>query len=183
MQLEERSSGNTLFPSMVDMNTTSRYTRFLGAALLAAALPLGLTACSSHDSASGASSTAEGVGAKWSACMRDSGFDVTDVSDDEARSGAFRIPEGADSASFTERAQQCSGEVGIEGASDEQQQQWDREYAAVASCIRENGYDDFPEQKDGVISTNGYPRASEAHFDEVFHECLAEYAPDTKTRG
>ncbi|WIE76092.1 hypothetical protein [Curtobacterium sp. MCSS17_007] len=165
------------------MNTTSRSTRLLAAALVVAALPFGLAACSSQDTTSDAPTTAQGIGAKWSACMRAGGFEVADASDDEVRSGVVRSPEGADAEAWEERAGTCSQQLGIEGTSDQQAQQWEREYAAVASCIRENGYDDFPEQQPGSINTGDYPRATEPRFDEVFQECLREHAPSTRTTG
>jgi len=165
------------------MNTTSRSTRLLAAALLVAALPFGLAACSSDDTAPDGPRTSQGIGAKWSACMREGGFDVADAPDDEVRSGVVRSPEGVDTEAWNARAGTCSGQLGIEGTSEQQAQQWEREYAAVASCIRENGYADFPEQEPGVLNTGDYARAEEPHFDEVFQRCLHEHAPSTRTAG
>ncbi|PZF57709.1 hypothetical protein DEJ23_06085 [Curtobacterium sp. MCSS17_008] len=165
------------------MTTTSRSTTFRTAAFLAVALPFGLAACSSDDTTSTSTeAAADGVGAKWSACMRDGGFDVADVSDDEVRSGVQVVPPGVDRDAWSTRAGDCSRQLGIQGSSDAQHQKWERQYAAVASCIRENGYPDFPEQEPGGISTGDYARATEPEFEEVFQECLHEYAPDTQTK-
>jgi len=169
------------------MNTTSnRFTTALTAALLLAVLPFGLAACSSGNgdtSDAPTAGTAQGIGAKWSACMRDGGFEVPDASDDEVSSGVSRVPNGVDQERFTERSASCSEELGIERSSEAEQQKWTRQYDAVAACIREDGYADFPEQKAGSLDFQSYARSSEPQFDEVAQKCLAEHAPDTQRMG
>jgi len=167
---------------MEDMTSThSPLRRAVAAASLALFLPLGLAACSSSDDAGTASGTSAGVGAAWSACMRDAGFPVADATDEQVSSGTFQVPAGSDQASFSSQAGTCARSVGVEGASDAENQKWDREYDAVASCIRENGYPDFPPQEPGVIGTGDYVRASEPAFEEVWQTCLAEHSPDTRS--
>ncbi|WP_420363638.1 hypothetical protein AABM26_04690 [Curtobacterium aetherium] len=152
----------------------------LAAVALAAALPFTLVACSqgSPDAAS-TSASSDGIGARWGSCMRDAGFEVQDPDDDALRSGTVTSPQGADQEAFTTAAQTCSKQVGVTGADSAQKQEWARQYEAVAACVRENGYPDFPEQPDGGINFGDYARAGEPKFQEVADRCLEEFSPDS----
>lgn len=162
--------------------TISRPRAVLAAAALLAALPLALSACSSADPGpdSTSTSTAQGVGAKWGECMRSAGFDVPDPADEELASGVVRTPAGADEQAFGDAARTCQQDLGLKGADDAQRQTWERQYDQVASCIREHGFADFPEQEPGTLNPGDYARASEPAFEQTFSDCLAEFAPDTK---
>lgn len=165
------------------MNTTALRLRSTTTAIaLVLAAPLLLSACSTSSTSSPTvAETASGLGAKWGACMRDAGFDVQDPSDAEVQQGLFRVPEGADEESFGEQSGRCSEAAGVERADSSQEQDWARQYARVADCIRERGFDDFPEQTPGTIDLQGYPRAQEPEFEQVSAACLAEFAPDTQS--
>ncbi|QCR42528.1 hypothetical protein C1N91_02180 [Curtobacterium sp. SGAir0471] len=163
--------------------TTFRPRAVLTAVALLAALPLALSACSSADPGADSTSAAQGVGAKWGDCMRSAGFDVPDPADEELASGVVRTPPGADEQAFGEAARTCQQDLGLKSADDAQRQTWERQYSQVASCIREHGYADFPEQEPGVLSTGEYARASEPAFEKTFQDCLAEFAPDTKQQN
>ncbi|TQJ26843.1 hypothetical protein FB462_0687 [Curtobacterium citreum] len=149
------------------------------AALIVAA-PLSLAACTSSPASSDSTSSASGVGARWGACMRDAGLDVEDPDDESVRTGTYPAPDGGDGQAFTRQAQECSEQVGVERADAAQQQQWERQYAKVADCIRDRGFDDLPEQQPGVLDFNDYPRADEPGFADAASACLAEFAPDTQ---
>ncbi|KQS09226.1 hypothetical protein ASG04_10170 [Curtobacterium sp. Leaf183] len=170
------------------MNATSLRQRparriLIAAATIAVLMPLSLSACSTSSDAGSGSSTASGVGAKWGACMRDAGFEVEDPDDASVEAGLSKPPAGVDGAEFADASSSCSDEAGIERSSSADHQKWARQYAQVASCIRENGYDDFPEQQPGSIGTEGYPRAEEPEFNDVMDDCLAEFAPDTQSQS
>lgn len=159
----------------------------LATIVAAVVLPLALAGCStsaaSSDTASDAtSSSAAGIGARWGACMRDAGLDVEDPSDALVRSGTVVAPSGTDPERFSTAAQTCSERLGVERQDRSERDEWARQYDQVASCIRENGYEDFPEQQSGTIDTSPehYPRAAEEHFQQTFDECLHEYSPDTQ---
>lgn len=160
--------------------TTPRPRAVLAAVALLAALPLALSACSSAGPGADSTSAAQGVGAKWGDCMRSAGFDVPDPADDELVSGVVRSPAGTDEQAFREAARTCQQDLGIKGTDDAQRQTWERQYDQVASCIREHGFADFPEQEPGVLNPADYARSEEPAFEKAFSDCLAEFAPDTK---
>lgn len=162
--------------------TRSRRTVPAAAALLCA-LPLALSACSSASEASSAKDVTAGVGAKWGACMRDAGFEVEDPDDATVESGVVRSPLGAAQEEFERAGARCAKDAGVRGSSTADQQQWERESANVASCIRENGYEDLPAQQPGVLDVTGYPRAQEDTFQKVLQDCTAAFAPDTRTQN
>ncbi len=118
--------------------------------------------------------------AKWGECMRSAGFDVPDPADEELASGVVRTPPGADEQAFGTSAKACQQKLGLKGTDDAQRQTWERQYDQVASCIREHGFADFPEQEPGTLNPGDYARAQEPAFEKTFSDCLAEFAPGTK---
>jgi len=160
-----------------------RRTAVIAALLLAGALPFALAACSSGSDASSAKDTTAGVGAKWGSCMRDAGFNVQDPTDAQVESGVMQAPPDSDQEEFTRAGSACARKAGVEGASDAEKQKWEREYAKVASCIRERGYPDFPEQEPGSLDVGGYARGQEPGFQKVMFACTEEFSPDTKTQN
>jgi len=153
------------------------------ALVLAVGAVLPLAACASTTSASpssGPHSAAAGLGERWGSCMRDAGIDVTDPEDDAVRSGAVQTPDGADQEEFTRASKRCAESLGVTGLSNADRQRWEREYAAVADCVREHGYPDLPEQQPGVLDFHAYPRSSEDGFQQALSDCMAEFSPDTK---
>ncbi|QCR42529.1 hypothetical protein C1N91_02185 [Curtobacterium sp. SGAir0471] len=154
----------------------------LGTVALFIALPLTLSACSTPDAGTAPTTAAKGIGTQWGDCMRAAGFDVEDPDDDAVTSGVATAPQGVDQHAFAEQAGTCSRSLGVTGADDATEQKFRREYQQVASCIRERGYPDFPEQ-DGGFTTEGYPRSEEPEFDGVVTDCMAEYSPDSRTAG
>lgn len=115
--------------------------------------------------------------------MRDAGFDVRDPDDASVASGAVPVPEGADDAAYTDAAATCSAAAGVPRASTADKQKWERQYTKVASCIRENGFADFPEQQPGVLDFGSYPRSQESGFQQAADTCLQQFAPDTTTKN
>lgn len=165
---------------------TSARTRLLLATVSGAVLLAGLTACSGGTLPNGDGATAAdgpGIGAQWGSCMRAAGFDVQDPSDDQVRSGTALAPETGDREAFATAASTCSADLGVEQVDSAEKDRWTREYARVASCIRDE-YPDYPEQQPGGLSFNpeDYPRALEDGFQERADECLAEFSPDTKSQ-
>ncbi|SOC89732.1 hypothetical protein SAMN05660766_3465 [Curtobacterium sp. 314Chir4.1] len=164
-------------------HTTRSRRTVLAAAALLCALPLALSACSSASEASSAKDATAGVGAKWGACMRDAGFEVEDPDDAMVESGVMQSPPGAAQEEFERAGARCAKDAGVQGSSTADQQEWERESANVASCIRENGYEDLPVQRPGVLDVAGYPRAQEAAFQKLLQECNAAFAPGTTTQN
>lgn len=164
------------------MSETNRIHSLLTAAIIAVALPLGLAACSSGaDDSKTAAETAAGIGAKWGECVRDLGFDVDDPDDAVVESGAVIGPEGVDQQAFAAAAAKCSEEVGVQAEDSAQEDRYARQYEQVAQCIRDDGYEDFDGvDEHGGIGTEGYPRAQEPRFQEVFERCIQEHAPETQ---
>ena len=165
---------------------TSTRTRLLLATVSGAVLLAGLTACSGGTPPNGDGATAAdgpGIGAQWGSCMRAAGFEVQDPDDDQVRSGTVLTPQSGDREAFATAAGKCSTDLGIEPADTAEQDKWTREYARVASCIRDE-YPDLPEQQPGSLSFDPetYPRAREDGFQERVDECLAEFSPGTKSQ-
>ncbi|GAA1494252.1 hypothetical protein GCM10009627_25980 [Curtobacterium herbarum] len=157
------------------------------AATTATLLVAGLTGCSgagasTADQAAG-TSDASGLGAQWGSCMRDAGFEVEDPSDDQVRSGTVLAPQGGDQQAFETAAARCSSDLGIEQIGSAEKDKWTREYARVASCIRDE-FPDYPEQEPGglALGPEEYPRALEDGFQERADECLRKYSPDTQSQ-
>lgn len=163
-------------------HTTPRRRTALAGVIIAAALSFGLAACSSAPTADTASEVTKGAGAKYGECMRDAGFAVEDPSDAELESGMAKGPSGVDEEAFGEAMGTCRKKAGVAGKSDAELQEFARQTAKIASCIRENGYADFPEQKPGVLDGQGYARGQEAGFEKVRKQCSAKYAPDTQNQ-
>lgn len=153
------------------------------ALLLAVAVPVVLAGCASGPTAPSAAEITSGAGATWGACMREAGFAVQDPADADVEDGLTQAPAGSEGDAFADAAVRCRAAAGVESASDAQQQRWQRQYAEVASCIRDHGYPDFPEQRPGVLTTDGYPRAEEPAFRDALDACVEEDAPDTTTRS
>ncbi|ROP74819.1 hypothetical protein [Curtobacterium sp. PhB115] len=165
------------------MTQTTRSRRAaLAAVVLACSLSFGLTACSGPSEADTVAETANGVGAKYGACMRDAGFDIQDPDDAALESGAVQAPADADQDAFQKAMRACRKAAGVQGSSNADQQKWARETAKVASCIRDNGYPDFPEQKPGMLDALGYERGREPGFEKALRSCTEEFAPDTQTQ-
>lgn len=164
-------------------HTTRSRRTVLAAAALLCALPLALSACSSGSEASSAKDATAGIGAKWGACMRDAGFQVQDPGDATVESGVMAAPPGSEQEEFQRAGARCAKEAGVQRSSEADKQKWERQSADVASCIRENGYEDLPAQQPGVLDVTGYPRAQEAAFQKVLQDCNAEFAPDTTTQN
>lgn len=155
--------------------TRSRRTRFAALAV-ACSLSFGLAACSGGAAADTVAETKTGSGAVYGSCMRDAGFDVEDPDDASLESGVVRAPEGADREAFEKAMDACGKQAGVEGSSVAEQQKWARDATKVASCIRENGYPDFPEQKPGMIDAMGYERSGEAGFEKAARACSEKYS-------
>lgn len=182
MKQADRCAGSMI--TSTNTPRSPRAARVAAVLVLAVSASIALSACSGAGSPSAADTqSTSGIGARWGACMRDAGFDVEDPADDMVASGTVTIPQGVDQGRYEEEAASCSDRVGVQRADTSEEQKWARQYSQVADCIREHGYDDFPEQTDGGITTQGYPRASEPEFEETFQQCLHEYSPDTKTQA
>jgi hypothetical protein len=161
----------------------SRRPALVAAVLLAGALCVGLTACSSGSDDPTVDDVSAGVGPTWGSCMRKAGFAVEDPTDQQAASGVSQAPPGSDEEEFTRAGATCARKAGVEGSSAADQQNWERQYAKVASCIREDGFPDLPEQKPGVLDFASYERASEPAFQQAVEHCIQQFAPDTTTQN
>ncbi|MCJ1714099.1 hypothetical protein [Curtobacterium sp. VKM Ac-2922] len=175
------------------MHTSSR-TKTLRAqivALTAAALllPAVLAGCSSSPdgSASGAPSAGAGsadrAASKTAACMRAKGYDMADPS-----AGKFSVgrPDGVDPAQWDADFAACAGTGGHAAPgtatgddSEFPDQDLVRRAKKVAACLREHGYEDFPDSLDAQ-ATYQVPGDPDA-FDEAGTACGRDFAPATRS--
>lgn len=170
------------------MNDTSATVRPLHRTLLAAAalLVVGgtLAGCSASGGTSGTSGPTGGATASAkattsakdrslaiNACLRDKGYDVSDERVSDSGSG-FSIPEGADQDRFLADSEECAGDApGSAAAGAASGAQVQDLGPAFAKCVREGGFDDFPDDPEAQaeytpIDAHGYQECVEACMDE-----------------
>jgi len=136
-------------------------------------LPGLLTACSSgsdDSTTTGAAPTpASERAGEVGSCMRDKGYDF----DDSALTGGdFTIapPDGVDPQQYAQDLGTCSGNPDT-GAGDAADAAPAPEELAFASCIRGNGFDDYP---DGQQARSQYHPADAAAFAQVETTCATK---------
>jgi hypothetical protein len=164
------------------MKSRERTRNRLPAIAVAAALVAVLAGCSAGDEPS-VQEAADGAGRTWGSCMRAQGIDIDDPSDDAVRSGSVPRPQSIEQGQFDEAAADCFAKVGIEPKSTADKQKWDREYAKVADCIRDAGFDDFPEMEPGGFGWDDYAREDEPEFQDTVASCMQQYSPDTQSQN
>ncbi len=165
-------------------STPTPLPRTVSTLVLVGMFTLTAAACSGNPDASTDGAASDGIGARWGECMRAAGLDVPDADDSLLESGVIQSPAGVDAEQFEAASSACAEKIDLTGPDDAQRQKWAREALAVEDCIRENGYPDYPKQREGVtdFSPSEYPRAAEEEFDRVAMDCIAEHSPDTQTQ-
>jgi hypothetical protein len=163
----------------------------IAAALLAPAL----AACAPDPEASSGSSSPTAVSGSTTAllgsCLRDAGFDVDDAQ--LAMEGVVAAPTGTDVEAFTDALSACRDELPAEqrGGDDEPTAadlaELQEANLAVAECVREKGFDDFPDPVDGgfpreIASGSTDPGARDART-EAFFACSDEVGPNSEGRS
>ena len=135
-----------------------------------------LTGCSSQTGDSGADRGAGGAptaaterAGEIGSCMREKGY----AFDDSELSGGgvdLAPPEGVDAQQYIQDLGTCSG-VETSGAGSGAGASQTPEELAFSGCIRDNGFDDYP---DGQDARSKYHPADEAAFAEVETTCATE---------
>jgi len=172
--------------------TTPRHPRTsrrpVGAALVAtvALLPALLAGCSTAEGSGPSSSPAAGGSASASAqlgqCLRDAGYDVDDP--DLGKGMVVAVPEGADPERYGEDFDTCRAQLpeaeggGSQKASDAEVAQWQAAQLKVAECVREKGFEDFPDPVDGDFPDQQWSTSDPSPEQEALFACSAEVGPN-----
>jgi len=149
-------------------------------------LPGLLTACSSGSGPGSDDSPTTGAvptpasqrAGEVGSCMRDKGYDF----DDSALTGGdftLAAPEGVDPQQYAQDLGTCSGNPDTGGV-DVSNVPPGPEDLAFAKCIRDNGFDDYP---DGAQARRGYHPSDESAFSQVETSCFTEaYGDDNEPK-
>lgn len=149
-------------------------------------LPGLLTACSSGSGSGSDDSPTTGAvptpasqrAGEVGSCMRDKGYDF----DDSALTGGdftLAAPEGVDPQQYAQDLGTCSGNPDTGGV-DVSNVPPGPEDLAFAKCIRDNGFDDYP---DGAQARRGYHPSDESAFSRVETSCFTEaYGDDNEPK-
>jgi hypothetical protein len=167
--------------------------RCFGSALAATAvlLPALLAGCSTTDAPGSTSSPSVADAASASSqlgeCLRDAGYNVPDP--DLSKGVVVAPPEGADPDRYAEDFDACRSKLpesqggGSQEPSDAEVAEWQKTQLKVAECVREKGFEDFPDPVDGnfpgvQLSTSGASPEQEAFF-----ACSNEFGPNATGSG
>lgn len=180
-------------------------TRWTIAALVAAAALLGLTACGGDDDDGGVASASESDTATdaagddaddtvtedealaYAQCMRDNGVDIPDPTVDENGEVQWDLDEGRtpgamDPEVMEQASEVCGQPPGIDqeaGLNDEDTVDAMLEYA---QCMRDNGYEDFPDPQVGDNQAAPFPDIDrETPEFEQAHEACRHIMEEART--
>jgi hypothetical protein len=171
--------------------TSSAARLLIAAALLAPAL----AACAPDQGASsGTSSPAAASGsttALLGSCLREAGYDVDDAQLE--MEGVVAPPKGTDLDAFSEALSACRDQLPADQRSGDDEPsaadlaELQEANLAVAECVREKGFEEFPDPVDGefprdVASGSTDPGARDART-EAFFACSDEVGPNSEGRG
>lgn len=148
----------------------TKKTTFIAVAAAVVLLPGLLSACSGAPSsdATDAASGKKDSGSSLSSCLRDKGYDVPDAG---SGMGTLSAPDGVDQEQWDTDFEKCMGEgkgAGLQVApaqpigSPEQLKQ-------VAKCIRDKGFEDYPDGQDEQAS---YKADDEQAFTDASTTCF-----------
>jgi len=163
--------------------------------ITAALLVPALAACAPDATPTPGSSTPTSASGSTAAllggCLRDAGYDVDDAL--LATEGVVAPPAGVDVEAYSDALSACreqlpaeqGGGVDQPSAADLAEQQ--EANLAVAECVREKGFDDFPDPVDGsfpreVASGSTDPSARDPRT-EAFFACSDEVGPNSQGRS
>jgi hypothetical protein len=155
-----------------------------------------LAACSqsgapteSSTSASSGSTSSSTINAQLGSCLRDAGFDVDDADLHEGR--VVAPPHGVDPDAYVSALESCRedlplGQGGVEAPSAADLAALQAANLEVARCMREKGFEDFPDPVDGdfPMGTTMTPTGGELRpQDEAFFACDAEFGVNGAEAG
>ena len=156
------------------------------APLLAACSPGGGSDAPSSSASAGGTSS---VDAQLGSCLREAGYDVDDA--DLHGGGVVAPPPGWDVDEYATALEGCRAELPAEqGAAEAPSADDVAAFQAaaleVAECVREKGFEDFPDPVDGefpsqaAMSTDSGARSPQ---DEAFLACSDEVGPNADSSG
>lgn len=149
-------------------------TTLIAAAAAVVLLPGLLVACSgapSGDATDKASGGSKDSGSSLSSCMRDKGYDMPDP-DSGSRVQMLSAPDGVDEAQWRKDLDGCMGDAGAgEGFQKAKLGGTPEQQKAAAECIRKNGFSDYPDGEDAMMS---YKPDDEKAFQDASSKCFAE---------
>lgn len=135
--------------------------------------------------------TTSSASAVLGACMRDAGFDVTD--EHFANTGVVAPPQGVDVDAYVAAFSDCREGLpadqggGSQGPTADDLAALQEANLDVARCVREKGFDDFPDPVDGefpmgATSTSTDPDANDPQMD-AYLACDKSVGPNGSERG
>jgi hypothetical protein len=149
-------------------------------ALLLPGLLAGCSSTPTDEGGTGSATRAAGssASAQLGQCLRDAGFEVDDP--DYEPGGAVMVPPGPDGEAYADQFETCREQLpesetgGSRTTTDTAGLQEAR--LEVAQCMRDAGFDDFPDPVDGVFR-DGLSLNSENGMAEALGRCDAEFGP------
>jgi hypothetical protein len=110
-------------------------------------------------------------GAETAACMREKGYEMADPEQGWFSVGA---PEGVDREQWAQDLADCAGsdDAGSASGATEASPGDQEKRREVASCIRDHGYEDYPD--DLAIGEPWTPPGDQDAFDEVSEQCATQ---------
>lgn len=150
-------------------------TGFVGTVAAVLLLPGLLTACSNQRDERGASTALDAASSgsvTLAECMRGKGHDMEDPSASD-KTMKLTVPEGVDKEQWTEDFSACTDKTsdGAGGSGVEQAKPMpgaEEARAKAVQCIREHGFEDYPDDEEGMFS---YEPSDEEAFTEVAKQC------------
>jgi hypothetical protein len=163
-------------------------------AIAAALLVPTLAACAPDPEPGPASTRAAGASSAsvvLGSCMREAGFDVPD--EHFANTGVVAPPQGVDVEAYVEAFDECRETLpvdqggGSQRPSPEDLAVLQEANLEVARCVRDKGFDDFPDPVDGqfpmeATSTSTDPSAVDAQT-EAYFACDESFGPNSRQAG
>jgi len=176
-----------------DRRSARRRTSALGTlSVCAVLLPALLAGCSTDDDATSAATSAGGgtsASAQLGQCLRDAGYDVDDPDLDEGM--VVAVPNGADADEYAAAFAECreglpesagGGEAAQEPSAAELAE-WQESQLKVAECVRQEGFEDFPDPVDGAFPQTNWSTTSSTPEQDAFFACSERFGPSAEGSG
>lgn len=138
-------------------------------------LPGLLSACASTPDSSTAGGGATGAATRqdalnqMSTCLRDKGYDLPDSG--SAEGSMLAVPDGADPTQYAADTAACSEEAGLSDGTPAESVADSPDGREAAECIREHGFEDYPDDEAGRSTYRGN---DDPAFAPVERECWAQ---------
>ncbi len=149
-------------------------------ALVAPALLAGCAPKASGDPDAASTGVSSSESAELGRCLRDAGYDVDDP--DLSQGIIVAPPDGADQDAYSDAFFQCAEEVGGSLAAADEPPSADeiatlqKANLKVAACVREKGFEDFPDPVDGYFDLR-FGTGDPSPRDAAYFACDAEFGP------